>query len=65
MIGYPELEGDEARRAIWLYDVPLEATHQSVGVGTEDCSRYNPQPARPTYLLLTTSQTTCPNHRTD
>lgn len=25
---YPELEGDEARRAIWLYDVPLEATHQ-------------------------------------
>lgn len=26
--GYPELEGDEARRAIWLYDVPLEATHR-------------------------------------
>lgn len=25
--GYPELEGDEARRAIWLYDVPLTATH--------------------------------------
>lgn len=25
---YPELEGDEARRAIWLYDVPLEATHR-------------------------------------
>lgn len=25
--GYPELEGDEARRAIWLYDVPLAATH--------------------------------------
>lgn len=25
---YPELEGDEARRAIWLYDVPLAATHQ-------------------------------------
>lgn len=24
---YPELEGDEARRAIWLYDVPLGATH--------------------------------------
>ncbi|PYH78906.1 hypothetical protein BO82DRAFT_290141 [Aspergillus uvarum CBS 121591] len=24
---YPELEGDEARRAIWLYDVPLAATH--------------------------------------
>lgn len=26
-IGYPELEGDESRRAIWLYDVPLGATH--------------------------------------
>ncbi|GAB1211989.1 hypothetical protein ATERTT37_001115 [Aspergillus terreus] len=25
---YPELEGDEARRAIWLYDVPLAATHR-------------------------------------
>lgn len=25
--GYPDLEGDEARRAIWLYDVPLAATH--------------------------------------
>ncbi|OJJ02858.1 hypothetical protein ASPVEDRAFT_131436 [Aspergillus versicolor CBS 583.65] len=24
---YPELEGDESRRAIWLYDVPLGATH--------------------------------------
>ncbi|PYH93480.1 RhoGAP and Fes/CIP4 domain protein [Aspergillus ellipticus CBS 707.79] len=24
---YPELEGDEARRTIWLYDVPLSATH--------------------------------------
>jgi hypothetical protein len=24
---YPELEGDEARRAIWLYDVPLAAAH--------------------------------------
>ncbi|KAB8255306.1 hypothetical protein BDV32DRAFT_113957 [Aspergillus pseudonomiae] len=24
---YPDLEGDEARRAIWLYDVPLAATH--------------------------------------
>lgn len=31
MIGYPELEGDEARRAIWLYDVPLEATHHLRG----------------------------------
>lgn len=25
--GYPELEGDEARRGIWLYNVPLAATH--------------------------------------
>ncbi|OJJ81171.1 GTPase-activating protein RGD2 [Aspergillus glaucus CBS 516.65] len=25
---YPELEGDEARRAVWLHDVPLEATHR-------------------------------------
>lgn len=25
---YPELEGDEARRAIWLYNVPLATTHQ-------------------------------------
>jgi len=24
---YPELEGDEARRSIWLVDVPLAATH--------------------------------------
>lgn len=24
---YPDLEGDEARRAIWLADVPLAATH--------------------------------------
>jgi len=24
---YPELEGDEARRGIWLHDVPLAATH--------------------------------------
>ncbi|KAL2828771.1 hypothetical protein BDW59DRAFT_43912 [Aspergillus cavernicola] len=24
---YPELEGDDSRRAIWLYDVPLGATH--------------------------------------
>ncbi|PWY69546.1 hypothetical protein BO70DRAFT_147821 [Aspergillus heteromorphus CBS 117.55] len=24
---YPELEGDEARRTIWLYDVPLAASH--------------------------------------
>jgi hypothetical protein len=24
---YPELEGDQARRAIWIYDVPLAATH--------------------------------------
>jgi hypothetical protein len=24
---YPDLEGDEARRSIWLVDVPLAATH--------------------------------------
>jgi len=24
---YPDLEGDEARRGIWLVDVPLAATH--------------------------------------
>ncbi|KAI9042269.1 GTPase-activating protein RGD2 [Aspergillus affinis] len=29
---YPELEGDEARRAIWLFDVPLSATHHLRGV---------------------------------
>jgi hypothetical protein len=27
LLEYPELEGDEARRAIWLYEVPLAATH--------------------------------------
>lgn len=27
LIDYPDLEGDEARRAIWLHDVPLAATH--------------------------------------
>lgn len=27
-IGYPELEGDEARRAIWIHDVSLASTHQ-------------------------------------
>lgn len=26
-IDYPDLDGDEARRAIWLVHVPLEATH--------------------------------------
>ncbi|PCH05909.1 Fps/Fes/Fer/CIP4 homology [Penicillium occitanis (nom. inval.)] len=26
-VHYPDLEGDEARRAIWLHDVPLAATH--------------------------------------
>lgn len=26
--GYPELEGDEARRAIWLHNPPLAITHQ-------------------------------------
>lgn len=25
---YPDLEGDEARRGIWLVDVPLAATHK-------------------------------------
>ena len=25
---YPELEGDEARRGIWLVDVPLAQTHK-------------------------------------
>ena len=24
---YPDLEGDEARRGVWLVDVPLGATH--------------------------------------
>lgn len=24
---YPDLEGDEARRNVWLVNVPLEATH--------------------------------------
>jgi hypothetical protein len=27
VLDYPDLEGDEARRAIWLVDVPLHATH--------------------------------------
>ena len=27
MIDYPDLEGDEVRRNIWLVDVPLAATH--------------------------------------
>lgn len=26
-VDYPDLEGDEARRGIWLVDVPLESTH--------------------------------------
>lgn len=26
--GYPELEGDDARRAIWLHNPPLATTHQ-------------------------------------
>ncbi|KAM0721687.1 hypothetical protein Q7P37_002612 [Cladosporium fusiforme] len=29
---YPELEGDEARRKIWLVDVPLGATHHLRGL---------------------------------
>lgn len=29
---YPDLEGDEARRQIWLCDVPLAATHHLRGV---------------------------------
>lgn len=27
VVDYPDLEGDEARRGIWLVDVPLAATH--------------------------------------
>ena len=27
LLDYPDLEGDEARRDIWLVDVPLAATH--------------------------------------
>ena len=27
LLDYPDLEGDEARRGIWLVDVPLAATH--------------------------------------
>ena len=27
LVDYPDLEGDEARRGIWLVDVPLAATH--------------------------------------
>lgn len=27
LVDYPDLEGDEARRSIWLVDVPLAATH--------------------------------------
>lgn len=27
LLDYPDLEGDEARRSIWLVDVPLAATH--------------------------------------
>lgn len=33
---YPDLEGDEARRGIWLVDVPLAATHhlrQAINTG--------------------------------
>lgn len=26
-LDYPDLEGDQARRGIWLADVPLAATH--------------------------------------
>lgn len=35
-IDYPDLEGDEARRGIWLVDVPLAATHhlrQAINTG--------------------------------
>lgn len=28
LVEYPLLDGDEARRAIWLFDVPLAATHR-------------------------------------
>jgi hypothetical protein len=27
LLGYPDLEGDEARQGIWLVNVPLAATH--------------------------------------
>lgn len=27
VLDYPDLEGDEVRRNIWLVDVPLAATH--------------------------------------
>lgn len=35
-VDYPDLEGDEARRGIWLVDVPLAATHhlrQAINTG--------------------------------
>ncbi|PSK43686.1 Rho-GTPase-activating protein 8 [Elsinoe australis] len=45
---YPELEGDEARRGIWLVDVPLGATHHlrnavvtAQGVPFEMLERYD------------------------
>lgn len=27
LLDYPDLEGDETRRAIWLHDVPLTVSH--------------------------------------
>lgn len=39
--GYPELEGDDARRAIWLYDVPLAATHRLRSVLNNSKVDYN------------------------
>lgn len=27
MQDYPDLDGDKARQAVWLHDVPLAATH--------------------------------------
>ncbi|PYI10578.1 hypothetical protein BO78DRAFT_204913 [Aspergillus sclerotiicarbonarius CBS 121057] len=38
---YPDLEGDEARRAIWLYDVPLAATHHLRGALNNSKADYN------------------------
>lgn len=27
ILDYPELDGDQARRGIWIHDVPLQRTH--------------------------------------
>ena len=33
MIDYPDHEGHQARRDIWLVDVPLAATHNAINNG--------------------------------